>query len=349
MHTADSAYPIEDLSDFKALALLYPNANRLLKEIIYRWRACSIRLKKKPHNGKWAVFLRSEWMTFSELSRNQYDRALIVLKRDGLVRAEREKFNGNAPHSYLQPTRLALKYKGRPDDLKRIGETKAENKPETMAEIMPEKMGEKIHSLPFLPFHPDPSSSSQSKTGTSSIDDEKKGKAGKSIPTKSGKSLITKTGVKLKLISSLESKKETPPTSPNSAPVKSSAINCKSDNDDAIAAAAAKWKKIQAAKSAEIDAKHFPKVPCSDPSKVKHPSEVNPQKWPTLSFEVKGKLYLTYLDCVANVNKAYAGKFDTKHGSSSLLTKYPAKLWDDYDDQAEAEWCKAHIAKAKGA
>jgi hypothetical protein len=42
------SFPLRDHADFKAWVLQEPNAARLLKEIIYRWRGSSARVRGNP-------------------------------------------------------------------------------------------------------------------------------------------------------------------------------------------------------------------------------------------------------------------------------------------------------------
>jgi hypothetical protein len=96
------AWLIEELSDFKAWVLQNPNAHKLLKQIIFKWRADNMPSKKLP--GKWSVHTRPEWMSISQLSRGGLDRALKTLKADGLVLSVRHLFKGTGVHVFLQPT-----------------------------------------------------------------------------------------------------------------------------------------------------------------------------------------------------------------------------------------------------
>ncbi len=112
--TNKEPYPIEDERDFKGWRLMQPNAAKLLKEIVFRWRASSIRVKGKP--GKWAVYPVPSWCEWSGLSSDQYERAARTLKLDGFIRRERHRFEGKTVRTFIQPTELALAYLGRPHE-----------------------------------------------------------------------------------------------------------------------------------------------------------------------------------------------------------------------------------------
>lgn len=111
-------YPLEDEGDWKFWQLSRPNARRLLKEIIFQWRNCSAKVPGKP--GRWAVYPIAYWCEATGLSRDKVERALKELVEFGLLNRERHRFAGSEVRAFLQPTALALKYGGRPQDLARI-------------------------------------------------------------------------------------------------------------------------------------------------------------------------------------------------------------------------------------
>ena len=111
-------YGIDDLSDFKVWRLQNPNAHKLLKEIIFRWRGSNAKVKGKP--GRWAVYPIQQWAEWSGLSSDQTERALRYLTLEGLILRERHRWAGTEVRAFIQPTKLALQYLGRPGDVDRL-------------------------------------------------------------------------------------------------------------------------------------------------------------------------------------------------------------------------------------
>ena len=111
-------YGIDDLADFKVWRLQSPNAHKLLKEIIFRWRGSSAKVKGKP--GRWAVYPILQWAEWAGLSSDQTERGLRVLSLEGLIQRERHRWAGIEVRAFIQPTKLALQYAGRPADLDRL-------------------------------------------------------------------------------------------------------------------------------------------------------------------------------------------------------------------------------------
>lgn len=111
-------YGIDDLADFKVWSLQNPNALKLLKEIIFRWRGSSAKVKGKP--GRWAVWPIQRWAEWAGLSSDQTERALRHLVLEGLILRERHRWAGAEVRAFIQPTLLALQYKGRPGDVARL-------------------------------------------------------------------------------------------------------------------------------------------------------------------------------------------------------------------------------------
>lgn len=101
-------------SDFKSWRLMRPNESKLLREIIFRWRASTIRVPGAP--GKWAVYPIKLWCEWAVLSPDQVERALPTLELDGLIRRERHRFRGTTVRAFIQPTDLALAFLGRPQE-----------------------------------------------------------------------------------------------------------------------------------------------------------------------------------------------------------------------------------------
>jgi len=105
-------YPVLDGSDFKAWSLLHPNARQLLKEIIFRWRGFTFSVRGKE--GKWAAWPRETWADWSGLTFEQTKDALAVLRRDGMILSKRHRVPKSGVQAFIMPTKLALKYLGRP-------------------------------------------------------------------------------------------------------------------------------------------------------------------------------------------------------------------------------------------
>lgn len=101
---------------FKFWRLNRPNAAKLLKEVVFRWRGASAFIRGKP--GKWVVWPRERWAEWTGLSRNQLDRALRELEECGLIERERHRFAGREVRVFLRPTALALNYLEKPTSAK---------------------------------------------------------------------------------------------------------------------------------------------------------------------------------------------------------------------------------------
>jgi hypothetical protein len=85
-------YPIEDKSDDKAWALDHPNAHRLLREILFRWRGSNI--KKRGWPGHWTVYPLERWKEWSGLSPHQLKRELTAIIHEAPVLARGAMFEG---------------------------------------------------------------------------------------------------------------------------------------------------------------------------------------------------------------------------------------------------------------
>ncbi|MBB6194000.1 hypothetical protein FHS51_004266 [Sphingobium wenxiniae] len=86
-------YGIDDLSDFKVWRLQNPNAHKLLKEIIFRWRGSNAKVKGRP--GRWTVWPIQQWADWAGLSSDQTERALQCLELEGLILRERHRWAGS--------------------------------------------------------------------------------------------------------------------------------------------------------------------------------------------------------------------------------------------------------------
>ncbi|MFB2550158.1 hypothetical protein [Ensifer soli] len=263
------SYHLQDHADFKVWVLQEPNAAKLLKEVIYRWRGSSARARGKP--GKWAAYPLNNWAEWTGLSRDQVKRALRLLVLDGFILRERHRFAGTEVRPYLQPTKQALEYMGRPQDKKRLENSLAPTDAPTVAPTVapstaPTGAPTDYTSFPSLLHSNSPTSPQASPHSY----EEGKGKAGENA------------GVKKKL------------------KVKS---NPKPDPEDDFDQQYAAFK----AKQTENSLKHFPKLKGPHEVKVKHPSEKFP-KWPNYSVQVQAKLYETYKHYVKNYNDAAKAK-----------------------------------------
>jgi hypothetical protein len=113
------SYDLNDEATFKGWALKRHKAASLLKEIIFRWRACTIPVKGKA--GPWAVYPMPRWAGWFGASTRTTERLMKELEDEGLILKAYHTFAGPGVHVYLQPTALALKHYGKPSDFKRLG------------------------------------------------------------------------------------------------------------------------------------------------------------------------------------------------------------------------------------
>jgi hypothetical protein len=161
---------LDGLGSFKFWRIQKPNAAKLLKEIIFRWRGASAYVPGTP--GKWVVWPRERWCEWSGLSRNQLDRALKELVESALIDRERHRFAGSEVRTFLRPTAVALKYLGRPQDMalavpasEKVSEKSTGKITEKTCEKASEKISEKTDYTSI------PSISSNPKKSTSTITD----------------------------------------------------------------------------------------------------------------------------------------------------------------------------------
>ncbi len=113
------SYDLNDEATFKGWALKRHKAASLLKEIIFRWRACTIPVKGKA--GPWAVYPMPRWAYWFGASTRTTERLMKELEEEGLILKAYHTFAGPGVDVYLQPTALALKHYGKPSDCKRLG------------------------------------------------------------------------------------------------------------------------------------------------------------------------------------------------------------------------------------
>lgn len=113
------SYHLNDEATFKGWALKRHKAANLLKEIIFRWRACTIPVKGQA--GPWAVYPMPRWAGWFGASTRTTERLMKELEEEGLILKAYHTFAGPGVHVYLQPTALALKHYGKPNDLMRLG------------------------------------------------------------------------------------------------------------------------------------------------------------------------------------------------------------------------------------
>lgn len=274
------SFPVRDPADFKAWQLQEPNAARLLKEIIFRWRGSSARARGKP--GKWAAYPLDNWAEWTGLSRDKVKRALRLLVLDGFILRERHRFAGTEVRPYLQPTAQALEYMGRPQDRQRLEKSLAPTVAPTDAPTVaptsaPTGAPTDYTSFPSL-LHSNSPTTLQAPPHTC---EEGKGKAGGNADVKK----------KLKVKSN-----------PKPAP------------EDDLEQQYAAFK----AKKAEKTLKHFPKLKGPHEAKVKHPANCFPN-WTGYSVEVQARLYAKYELYVKNFNDAAKAKA-TGFGKSYVAT-----------------------------
>lgn len=301
------AYPIANKSDFKAWVLQHPNPYKLLKEIIYQWRGSTI--KARGARGVWTVYPVNQWAEWTGLSRDQAKRALRILEIDGLVARDYHKFTGKGVWLYLQPTKTALTYMGRPQDIGRLGDDPSaahapDGAPDSALKVTPDSApdGAPDHTLPS-PSSPTCPSSLTTLQASPHTCEEGKGKAGKDGKVKKA----------LKIVSS--SPKSSPtPQSPPPPPA--------DDGQEAVDAMIAALK----AKQLEKALKKFPILKGPHTKAVKHPSELY-EGWPSWSLAKKIEKQAQYEIYVANW---YAGK-NGKKGK-------PYASLDDWTDEDEADF-----------
>jgi len=300
-----NSFPLHDLADFKAWQLQEPNAAKLLKEIIHRWRGSSARVR--GDTDKWAVYHVDQWAEWTGLSRKQTKTALGILELDGLIVRSYHKFNGPGVFLYVKPTRLALKYMGRPQDLARLdSKTALADAPDKEPKLAPDKGPDggpdggpdDYTSFPSL-LHSNSPTTLQAPPHTC---EEGKGKAGENA------------GVKKKL------------------KVKS---NPKPAPEDDFEQQYAAFK----AKQTEKTLKHFPKLKGPHEAKVKHPADCFPN-WTGYSVEVQAKLYARYELYVKNYNEAAKAKA-TGFGKSYVATV------DLSEEEIEAGYQAAMVANTE--
>jgi hypothetical protein len=293
------AFPIHDASDFKAWALQERNAAALLREIIWRWRGTSARVRGKP--GKWVVYPRERWAELTGMSLDKVKRALRKLELDRLILRERHRFAGTSVRSYYQPTKLALEHMGRPADMARIEEPGAPADLPALAPSLapaPAPTGAPTDHTSFpsgssaQPVHP-----SLPEKGTGPIASEGKGKAPKKLKLKAANHA-----------SKCLSTPQTTPT-PQSPPP-----------------------------PAAVPADPFPVLPGPHQAKVKHPAKQF-DGWETYSSEVKAKLYAKYVGYVDNWNKAHPVKKADWNGHNKLggLMAAALHLLDDDADACDLD------------
>lgn len=301
-----AAYPIVNKADFKAWVLQHPNPYKLLKEIIFRWRGSTI--QARGARGVWAVYPLDRWAEWAGLSRHQIKRALRILDIDGLVAREYHKFAGPGVWLHLQPTKLALKYMGRPQDLERIGDhlgpvDAPDDAPDNAPKVAPDCAPD--HTLPF-PSSPTFPSSPMTLQAFPHTSGKGKGKAGEDGKVKKV----------LKIVSSSQ-KPALTPQSPSPP---------KGDDEDAAFVAAITAMK---AKQLEKSQKTFPSLKGKHEKYVKHPSEMYPG-WASWSLAKKIEKQAQYETFVDNWYKGKQGK-----------PYAPVSEWTDEDDVAWQETVKS--------
>lgn len=116
-------FVIASQADFKAWVLQEPNAAKLLKHILFRWRGSSAQVRGEA--GPWVAYLLNKWSEWLGMSRDQLKRALPVLVTDGLILRQRHRFAGIKNTPFYQPTKLAILYAGKPSDFDHLAKVRA--------------------------------------------------------------------------------------------------------------------------------------------------------------------------------------------------------------------------------
>lgn len=297
------AYPIKNERAFKAWRLMYPNAAKLLNEILFRWRACTIQVKGKL--GTWSVYPISKWCEWTGLSRRQVERELRRLVTDGLIERERHHFEGNIVRAFIRPTAIAFLYLGRP-------------KEKASAKAVLGGIGGGTYGgigggtdLTALPFHSNSSTSLQK--APASLCEEGKGKA----HTKES------TSKKLAEPAVVNTHKDDPDLAGGDVEL------------------LAKLKVIKTSHKMDREAKRaallklLPPIPGAAVAKVKHPADMHPKVWHGWSPELHVKRYERYCEYANNaLNKSVGEKHMFSTSSTGL--KFLAR----YDPAHDAEMAK---------
>lgn len=309
--TTKQPYPIEDEHDFKGWRLMEPNAARLLKEIMFRWRGSSIRVKGQP--GKWAVYPVQRWCEWAGLSSDQGERALRTLEVDGLIRRERHRFEGTTVRTFIQPTELAMKYLGRPNEKDAAQAALAANSAAIVAAVSAgTNAGTDYTSLPSSS-----NSSTSSNNAPSSFHEGGKGKA------------HTKETTKKKLASAVVGNLVKP--GPDVA----------GGGDPDLLAKLKSIKQSHKMSKAEKRAALItllPRIPGAATAGVKHPSDLHPKGWQGWSPEMHLNRYAVYCEYAENALNKGVGKSHYQFGKSSPTPKLLPGMDPDHD----AEMAKLH-------
>lgn len=313
MTRSRNPFPLEDVAAFRAWKGQNPNAEKLLFRIIFRWRVSNARHRELP--GRWVANPIDFWAEDAKLSRDQTKRALRDLEVDGLVVRARGWFAGSKVHTYLQPTPLALKYMGKPNDIDRLEQSFAVSKkskpaptPAPIAAPTPAPTVAPIAAPtitnPSIPSKPSNLASPSNAHAHASA----KGKEGFGEKTK--KKLVLK-------------KKKSGPEAPIAPPTPQQI-------DAEIAAAKMQAKEAQAKKRLPLLLKKFPiwEGPHrKGPKPVRHPYEMHGWKWATWSPALIVEKYVLYEEYVANWYVGKQGKpykpFSDEDAEYDLDTDYP--------------------------
>lgn len=293
----NSTFP--DLASFKAWAKQNPDARRLLKEIIFRWRGSSARLRGDP--VPWAAYPLVTWRGWTSLSRSTLDRRLRDLAEVGLVERGRHRFAGCTICPWLRPTDLALRYVGTPADLARLRVSKptavmplSEASVEAPHEALAEAMAEATDYTTI------PSSAS--------------------IATKPLAPANKFTGGKGKAGENEDFVKE--------LATKELAAMAKKAGHDQLDPADPYWEgAVQSkAKKLHLLLAKFPKLKGKHEPHVKHPSEMH-SNWSSWSLELLAKRQAIYEEYVANWYTGNGGK-PSKSSWQEWTEKDDAAFWE---------------------
>lgn len=288
---------LQELSAFKVWAKQNPEARRLLREIIFRWRGSSARLR--GDSALWAAYSHEKWREWlGGVARRTFERRLTALVDLGLIDRERHRFAGTTVYAWLRPTALALKHAGTVTDMARLERGRNTTPKQAAGGTLGGSVGGTSGGALGGTDHTSlPSSSTEATKQKTSANKftEGKGKAGEN-ETEYVKEAAKK---ELALLAKETGVKDFDPNDP--------------EWTDTIQQKGKKLEKLLA---------KFPRLKGKHEKHVKHPYELNP-KWASWSPELQAKRYAVYKTYVANWYAGNGGK--------------PAKAWEEMTEEAWAE------------
>ncbi|WHA40154.1 hypothetical protein [Agrobacterium larrymoorei] len=288
-HKNAGVNPLARTEDFKWWRLQNKVAADLLREIVFRWRGSNA--KVDGDQTPWVAYPHQTWRGWlGNISESSFERALKKLVDAGLIERQRHRFAGTSICAFFQPTAVALKHMGRPQDLARLASKKPETKPlktngfdGTVDGTLDGTVDGTVDGTDYTSFSSLSNNSTNSSKKAVSLETGKgKGKAG---GEKKGKIIIKHVPAKSKI---------TPePVLPISA------------EDAEEAHFQQQMAKLKTAKAKNLS-KLYPELKGAHEKAVKHPSTHS--GWATLSEEVRQALYEKYEAYVANWYKGKKGK-----------------------------------------